>query len=316
MHKNRWLVALVGGCLVSWTGIPSAKALHAEDDASLVTSKEKPLAWSIRGSLGALQGDALEQVFEEDYKVSELQWDLSGLAMGGAILSGRYGSRLGVNLGAWSALTKGNGEMKDYDWLVEGMDWSDYSRSDVEVDEGMTFDLNASWLLTTCPEFGVRAVIGYKQDHWKWTDQGREYIYSEFGFRDTEGDFEGINVINYEQTFEIPYAGLNLSGKMGSFLWTAYGLYSPLVSAEDKDHHVLRDLHFEESFSGGDFYALGLTGLYQINSRWFVSATAHYQSIPEFRGDMYIVEDDTKYEDAAGIGNDLLTLSASVGLTF
>lgn len=301
--------------LLVLAGARASLALHASQDPLLEPTKAQPNAFSLRGSVGFLQGEAGEFVYEpemDNYKLSELQWDLSGLAMGGAVFSGVAG-KFGFNAGFWVAANKGDGEMKDYDWFVPGMDWTDYSRSDVEVESGYSLDINANYLLIGRPQVGLRAVVGYKRDFWEWTDSGQEFIYSVYGFRDYIGSFDGQNVIDYEQTFDIPYVGLNVGGRAGQFGWNAYALYSPIVSAEDKDHHILRELHFEESFDGGDFYAVGASGTYRINKQLFLSGAVDYQDIPEFQGDMDIVESGETYEDSAGISNNHVMFSLALG---
>ncbi|HOW97893.1 MAG TPA: omptin family outer membrane protease [Kiritimatiellia bacterium] len=301
--------------LLVLAGAQVSLALHASQDPLLEPSKEKPYAFSLRGSVGLLDGQADELVYEpemDDYKLSELNWDLSGLAMGGAVLSAAAG-KLGCNAGFWVALTQGDGEMKDYDWFIPGMDWTDYSRSEVDVESAYSLDINANYLIYGRPEIGIRGVLGFKHDYWEWSDSGQEFIYSTFGFRDTIGSFEGQNVIDYQQTFDIPYVGLNLDGRAGPLGWNAYALYSPLVSAEDKDHHILRDLHFEEDFDGGDFFALGVSGSYRIGKQFFLSGAVDYQDIPEITGDMLIVEDGESYEDSAGIANNNLMVSLAFG---
>ncbi|MBP7831181.1 MAG: omptin family outer membrane protease [Kiritimatiellae bacterium] len=306
---------VLGAALCVLAGTRVTMALHAAQDPLLEPTKEKPQAFSLRGSVGFLQGEAGELVYEpelDNYKLSELQWDLSGLVMGGAVFSGAAG-KFGFNAGFWVAANKGDGEMKDYDWFVPGMDWTDYSRSDVDVESGYSLDINANYLLVRRPQVGLRALVGYKRDYWEWTDYGREFVYSVYGFRDYVGNFDGQNVIDYQQTFDIPYVGLNLDGRAGSLGWNAYALYSPIVSAEDKDHHILRELHFEESFDGGDFYAVGVSATYRITPQLFLSGAVDYQDIPEFQGDMTIVESGETYEDSAGISNNHVMFSLALG---
>ena len=314
--NRKTLTVWLGAFLLVMAGAPAALALHASQDPLLEPADGKPHAFSVRGSVGLLEGEAGELVYEPaidyDYKLSELQWDLSGIVMGGAVFSGVSG-KWGYNAGFWVPVTEGDGEMKDYDWLVPGLDWTDYSRSDVDVESGYSFDLNANYLVFQRPGIGARVLVGYKRDYWEWTDQGQEFIYSEGGFRNYTGSFGGQNIIDYEQTFDIPYLGFNLDGKAGPLAWSAYALYSPIVSAEDRDHHILRELHFEGSFEDGDFYAVGVSGTYRLNKNMFLTGAVDFQEISEFRGDAYIVETAESFEDGAGISNSHVMFSAALG---
>lgn len=311
---RRMMAVLMIATVSMVAGAQVARALHASQDPLLDPAAGKT-ALSLRGFVGLLQGEAGEFVYVpelDDYKLSELQWDLSGVVMGGAALSGAYG-KFGFNAGAWIPVTEGDGQMKDYDWMVPGLDWTDFSVSDVTIESGYSFDINANYLVWHRPQFGVRALVGYKRDYWEWQDHWGEYIYSANGFRDTVGAFDEELGIHYEQTFDIPYLGANLDGQAGRLEWSAYALYSPVVSAEDKDHHMLREIHFEESFDGGDFFAIGAAATYRINPQWFLTGAVDYQDIPEIKGDMYTVESGESDEDSAGISNNHMMFSVAFG---
>ena len=91
-------------------------------------------------SFGLLNGEANEHVFDYETadgsrrQLSRLDWDLKNVVMGGVNFSVRplnmvrgidvgpdltfnTANGLTINFGYWSALTEGNGEMEDYDWL-------------------------------------------------------------------------------------------------------------------------------------------------------------------------------------------------------
>jgi outer membrane protease/TolB-like protein len=275
------------------------------------------VVFRLRGSLGILQGESGEYVYDGEHTLSELMWDLSGLTMAGLVLSSRFGERFSVNAGFWTALNKGNGEMTDYDWFIEGLDWTHYSRSEVEVEKAQIFDLNAAFTLVESDFFSLSALAGYKQDFWQWTDSAQEFIYSVYGFRDTRGDFGGESMIDYEQKFRIPYIGVNAGGIIGDvIIWNTYLHYSPLVKADDKDHHIARGLHFEETFKNIDYVAFGAAAGIRLTERLQIAGEMHAQSIPESRGDMYIVEYDETFTDSAGISHDSVMLSVTATWRF
>lgn len=309
------LIALV--CLL--TDPVDSFALHAWD----VPGRE-PSVVSLRGSYGALEGEAHEYVYDNSFfggneKVSELIWDLSGLQVAGAVLSIRPTGNLSVHAGGWTCVNKGNGVMVDYDWAFGGPAWSDRSISDVEVISSYMTDINVAYRFIHERGFSLSAVIGYKQDYWEWEDSVVEFVYSVYGFRDYYEAGDGSNMIDYDQLFQIPYVGLDSSLARGSFALNAYVLYSPLVVAEDNDYHIARDIHFKETFSGGIYLAGGVAAQYDITSALFVAVAADVQSIPEFTGDMELTDalgDTYRYSDSAGISHWSSMLSASIGLRF
>lgn len=309
--------------LIAWICLLAASvdslALHAWD-----VPGQEPSVVSLRGSYGALEGEAHETVYDNSFgggneKVSELIWDLSGLQVAGAVLSIRPTANLSFHGGAWTCVNKGNGTMVDYDWAFGGPAWSDRSISDVEVISSYMADINVAYRFIHEQGFSLSAVVGYKQDYWEWEDSVVEFVYSVYGFRDYYEAGDGSNMIDYDQLFQIPYVGLDATLARGSFALNAYVLYSPLVVAEDNDYHIARDIHFKETFSGGTYFAVGVGAQYDITSALFVSASLDAQSIPEFIGDMELTDalgDTYSYSDSAGISHWSSMLSASIGLRF
>ena len=317
----------------------SSSAFAAMQAGSLAKMREgRGLSFAGQLSVGMLDGEAKEHVFDNDvypgsrYQVSRLDWDLKDVAMGGGSASVRplngYGfwDALSLNAGGWLALTEGNGEMDDYDWLYPELspDWSDYSLSDVDVTEGYVLDLNATWDFVQQPDLTVRGIVGYKQNGWTWEDRGLYAIYSTYGFRDTYLDFGGENGINYEQEFRMPYLGASADWTFGAFTLSGYATYSPIVEATDWDEHVYTETSYKETFEDGDMLGLGAEIRYDFARGFldgaFVSAALDYQQIDLIVGDMEYVDATTGEvgggEDLAGIENEYLALSLGVGMRF
>jgi len=273
--------------------------------------------FTVRGSIGLIEGQAGEYVYDGAHTLSELLWDISGVVMAGVNASWRIGTRWSLNVGAWTALNKGTGEMTDTDWRLPGVDWTDFSRSEVDIEQGLAFDINAGFRLNPHGRLALTALLGYRQDVWEWTDRAQEFIYSDEGFRDWRGHFDGINAIDYRQSFRLPYAGLHLNSPIGSRIhWQAYAVASAFGSAEARDHHILRNLHFEESFNRLTFVALGLVAGLELTARTALELAGHLQHIPESTGDGYIVEEDTHYPGGAGISLDTVKASLAIAHRF
>ncbi len=306
------------------------RASHACNGPELKLAGENDFSLSIRGSLGYLDGEARELVydFESGYrrKTSELIWDLEGLGMIGGVASLTYRNWLNFNLGIWTAITEGSGRMVDYDWFLDvpgapsPYDWTDRSISDVDVESAIMFDINVSAEIFKIRNAAFHVIAGFKQDSWEWSDSGKEYIYSYESFRDKAGPFNGESLIDYEQVFSIPYLGISVNGSIGKrFECSAYFLFSAAVSAEDKDHHIFTDTRFKETFDGGDYIALGMNATYHVSDAIFVSASLDYQEIPEIDGDMKITipyEGTFSASDTAGISHKSTMFSLAVGYNF
>ncbi len=320
----RFLVGLAAVLVLSAAPV---WALHANEGAELPLAEANGVSLSIKGSVLAVGGEAHEYVYAgsaqrdvpSDYKVSELIWDISSLVMAGGTISAQFGESLRVNAGFWVGLNEGSGSMEDYDWLDASIDdWTHFSESEVDIESAYSFDLNASLELFELGPFMVSGILGYKHDFWEWSDYGGTYIYSTFGFRDDVGSFGGENGIDYEQTFDIPYVGVQLATEGSGVRASGYLLYSPLVVAEDRDHHILRDLYFREEFDGGDYIAAGVDISIDLNDTFFISGAVDVQIIPEFTGDLYQREgrdgEEGMSPDGAGIENSVAAISISAGM--
>jgi plasminogen activator len=290
-----------------------ARGMHATGAPLFET--ESPRTWSmvLRGSMGRREGEAREVVYDEAHRLSELQWEIKGLTWAGLELAVYTAGRWTFTAGAWTALNKGNGEMRDYDWLVPGWDWTDYSRSETDVEEAWSLDFNAAYRVLSWTWGAANLVAGYQRDTLRWIDRGQEFLYSDQAFRDTPGHFGGMALIDYKQVYDIPYVGVQAESQgLARWGWQAYARYSPYVHARDWDHHILRELHFEGDFNNGTYWAAGAAVTRSLTPHWSMSAAVQAQWIPEFRGDMRIVEVDETYSRGAGIEHDSVALFVSL----
>ncbi len=289
-------------------------------------------------SLGFRVGEANEHVYHYEHpdgrrrQLSRLDWELKNIVMAGGSLSLRPLDRLTLNGGLWLALTEGTGEMEDFDWLeVYNTDWTHYSLSDVDVTHGYIVDLNVAWDLWAAREATVSLMLGYKQNGWKWEDRGVYLLYPEYLY--IPNPLNGENMINYEQEFRMPYVGGNVEWKPGrggaglaGGYWSVSGyvVYGPYIWADDWDHHVARDIYYQETFEGGDMIGCGLEIRFEkrIQGRWdaFASVALDYQKVGLIIGDMEMYEVSTGETswaaDVAGIENEYLVLSIGGGLRF
>jgi len=313
------LLVLVLLSVSSWAALQAGVIAGPRDGAGVSSA--------FQASMGILNGEAKEHVYDYDTgsrrQLSRLDWDLKNIIMGGFNGSVRVMDKLTINAGYWTAMTKGSGEMDDYDWLnPSSSDWTHYSLSDVDVTEGYAFDLNVAWDLLVWEELTTRVYAGYKQNGWSWEDSGQYLLYPEYGY--VPEPLYGNNMINYEQEIRIPYMGLSADWGMGNFTFSGYFNFSPVVSATDWDHHIDRTLKFEETFDGGDMYGLGLEARYAFTGGFwngaFVSAALDYQKIDLIIGDMEVTDYSTGETggdtDVAGIENETMMLSLGLGLNF
>ena len=329
MSSGSRISVLLGLALVLTLTTHSALALHANEGADMPLAEANGVSLSIKGSFLAVGGEAREFVYagsaqrdvSAGYKVSKLIWDIDSLAMAGGTVSARFGERFRINVGAWFGLNEGDGGMKDYDWLDPSRsEWTHFSESNADIEAAYSIDLNASLELFDVGPFQVSGLVGYKHDFWEWSAFGGTYIYSEYSLRDDVGTLPDDVGIEYQQTFDIPYCGIQLATTGSTVRATVYLLYSPFVFAEDKDFHHSGERYYREEFENGDFFAFGGDITFDITDTVFISGGADVQIIPEFTGDLYAKEGrdgvESMIPDGAGIENTVYAFSASAGLRF
>lgn len=318
---RKWIV------VASWL-VGMAVSAQAAFQAAAIAG---PRPGSIAGqfSLGMADGLAKEHVYDYENpdgsrrKLSRLDWDIKNVIMGGVNGSYRLLDKLTVNGGIWVALSKGSGEMDDYDWMnVGSTDWTHYSLSEVDVTTGYIFDFNLAWDLLRGSEWTLRGIFGYKQDGWKWEDRGVYLLYPEYNY--VPIPLDGENMIDYEQEIRMPYLGASGDWRWNDLTLAGYLTWSPIVEADDWDHHIARTLKFHETFEGGDMFGAGMEVRYDFTRGFFkgafVNLAVDYQVVDLIIGDMEVEDYSTgergSEKDVAGLENQYVVFSLGGGIRF
>lgn len=174
-------------------------------------------------------------------------------------------------------LTDPGDRMIDQDWITpENPTQLDiFSESEISSFDATVFDIDAGYKVLRGEQGWLAAGAGYLYQNFdyevrlirQWSPSGQE------GF-DFLGD--GRTALAYEISYQVPYVQLR-----GEFrptpqaLFQARVAYSPWVTAEDHDQHLLRYKDNKGDLDG-DFLSLTLAGRYQFTPHWFVSAGYEY----------------------------------------
>ncbi len=296
---------------------PNSKEMNG---STTITVNKHVIVVKGRLSLGLLNGEASELVYDtsDGSKVSELKWQLNNVPMlgiGGSIIPFPW---LTVNADVWFNLSSDNSEMDDYDWLISGMGWSDWSHhDDTSIDHATMIDINAEIPVLKRNKTTVYGIVGYKRDKFEWSARGGTFVYSVYGFRDYTGSFQdGVEVISYEQTYNTPYIGIGFTANLTPITLSGRLIGSTLVDVDDQDHHKLRNLIFDDDFETGNMIGVDLSATYDYTSRLHFIAGFHYQEYGEVKGSTTVTDTTTGAQqtfngDAAGADNyvDMFTLS-------
>lgn len=311
-----------GAALVSAAPV----AVAPQQNVEVAMAETSPVKFSLSAGAGYLTGEANEIVYVpqlNNYKISELTWQIDDLFMVGVGAHLRVQNWLTVNFDGWFKATDGEGSMDDYDWLYVGADWSHWStHPETDVTEGNIIDLNAEFSVFRTDNFALKVIGGYKRDNFGWEAYGGDYIYSsDGGFRDMTGSFPaGQQVIGYEQTYETPYFGVGIGANFTRFELASRLIYSPFVQGEATDNHYLRNLVTTDEIEDGDMVAFDISGNYLINNHFSVLVAYRYQDYDTAQGDSLWEYRDQGVsvfiEDGAGMDLQYSLFTVSLKYTF
>jgi outer membrane protease len=268
----------------------------------------------------ALSGDytkeypgASERENHRRHQISRLDWDMESVSMIGVKGSARR-SILSLNLGAWGgASSVDDADMEDYDWLCgDHVGFSEYSRSDTELDEAWMLDANVSADLFRGEAVAAYAFVGWRVQHWEWTCDGwNEYRYSALGGKWAR---DKGHTCDYEQELRFGYFGVGGTWRLSdAFELGGYLSWAPGYEGEDHDEHLAAEKRFDEKFhyDDGDVYAAGLEVAWHVSERATLSLALDWQRATLHEGDMsldnYGEGVKIAMKDAAGYENEYVT---------
>lgn len=272
----------------------SAQAMQARRGTQ-VTHEQGAIPLTVRVEGGYLWGTSFERVYiveQWDRKGSDLIWKLENIHMLGGVLSAEPVPWLQVNVGLWSAVSRGTGTMDDYDWFDPSItEWTDWSHHDAVLERGWIIDANVQGRFLEFHGVGLWGMAGFKYMNWRWADRFKSYIYSENGFRDDVGFGDKSTSIEYEQWFYTPYVGAALTYDFGRLHLAGYLTYSPLAWARDWDNHIERNMISKSNFDHIRYLGTGVQAVFDITENLYVGAAFDFQHHANTRGTTRVTED-------------------------
>lgn len=165
-------------------------------------------------------------------------------------------------------------EMKDSDWLTD-LDPSRldvYSESSIEDFSAFVINIDLSYIFVNKNGFVLYGGAGYQYQDFSF-DGALITQYSPSGLPGFYFEGDGRVGITYDIEYSIPYLLLGTGFGVGDkFSFDASFAFSPFASAEDEDHHLMREFGGKISKSDMDGTALifNASGKYNFTPRWFM----------------------------------------------
>ncbi|TPE53754.1 omptin family outer membrane protease [Amaricoccus solimangrovi] len=276
---------------------------------------------SLETYLGYLSGESNEYVYNNGARTSRLTWTIEDAMIVGSRVNFAATNWLSLGLGGWASLASDN-TMDDYDWLRDDIDsWSDWSHHpDTDLERAFEFDLSAQARVLEWRGIWFDGLAGYQVRNYKWRASGGHYVYSDYDFRDSEGNFSGPQV-DYQQWWRTPYLGVAAGYALPGLRLSGRVIASPFAQVSDKDVHIENGQSFTGDFGNTQMAAVTLRAEHDLTPSWTLSGEANYQRFWEARGDMtvnYLNLDgwNSELSDAAGASNDAMILSLGLNYRF
>ena len=268
--------------------------------------------FDVTAGIGKLSGDTTYRIgypvnyvyfgtYEGYFPFSQLEFplDVYMFSLGGSI---EWAQRWKASLSIQTNITDDPGEMKDSDWLTA----SDpgrldvYSTSETDLD-ALILDINLQYKYYQTSNWSNFVGLGYLRQNFDFECRiKRQYSPSGLPGYDYVGD--GSVGIKYEITYNIPYIEVGAQYKFTDKISLDASLgYSPIVTVEDEDQHLLRN-KVNKGDLDGDAFLFWVEGRYDIFKNWFLTLGIDYVKIETDKGDMVAT-----FEGADSIYNHTVT---------
>ena len=214
-------------------------------------------------------------VYEGYFPISELAWPLDvwlGRIDGRATINDQWR----INATLKKDLSTPGDNMEDSDWLtVTNPSRLDvFSESEISSFDALIVDADVEWSFLRRDNISVHAGVGYLYQNLDYEGE-LLHQYSPSGLPGIEYHGDGRVGITYEMIYSIPYLKFGGDLQVGPKLTMEGSIaYSPIVNAEDTDHHLLRAYGGKISSGDmeGDAFMLELSGKYLFTPSIFMEA--------------------------------------------
>jgi outer membrane protease len=212
-------------------------------------------------------------------------------------------------------------KMNDSDWLTASNPGrlDVYSESTISKFDALIADIDVEWVFLKRQSWFLYAGLGYQYQKFDY-EAKLIHQYSPSGLAGYEAYGDGRVGITYDITYNMPYLKIgtdfHIKDKLtlaGSFAW------SPIVKANDEDHHLLRE-HGGKICTGdmrGNAYRIDLSAKYNFTPSWFLKGGFYYTRI-DVDGDQYQIYGDGTLIGTVREKSDSTQISGylTVGYTF
>jgi outer membrane protease len=269
-----------------------------------------PVKVSTTTGFGALYGSAYEYVYNQylssNYENSELYWPLHPLLYARAGLSTDFGNGLSASLGVKQGFSTKAGTMTDSDFLNGDGVKTHYSESDGYAERATIVDASVAFRVLRRGGFSLLALGEFSYADFKWSardgyyqypgNAGQDYTFGAGGLQspgtwepwsagETKTPLYGTGII-----YEASYIGVSL-GLRGEYALDRFSIgadfaVSPILNCYTTDNHLLRQIDFTSTLSGGVALEPRLRLAYALSQRAGLELGLSYRASWGLKGDL------------------------------
>ena len=270
-------------------------------------------------SVGMLSNSAGEYVYDDRYKLSQLDWRARNVPVIKLQIDYLYSPALRFHAKMWSTMKEHNGTMNDYDWLNPRQSswthWSSHNKSPLH--HAFEADIGYTIVLLETEQLKGEVLMGYQFNRFRWSAYGGQINYD--NGRDIRQTSDAILGITYSQKFSTLYVGS--AARYTYSKWSLGGLIKLGfdVTVEDEDEHLLRNINFKGKMKGM-LVATELSLDYAITPQFTVTTNYTYSFLTSDRGTTEILDRNTGQlktnADSAAMSNDSRMLTVGLRYAF
>lgn len=280
-------------------------------------------------SFGFLSGKAKEFVFDDSYKLSELNWTIKNAPIVNAEFNYDITPRFSLNARGWTTLMGGSGFNNDWDWEdINDNNFTSHSWGKTNLNYANEIDLSArAWFLQT-DRYQAGVLAGYQKSRFSWNMRGGKYNYrGELDDNDNyiaypepdTGEFDNSKLsLGYKQSFSAPYIGLTGLWRKDDVEFGALVKFSPWVQSKDNDEHYLRDATFRNKGNDAKMVSARVYAGYDITPQIKLLTEASYTRYSFTRADTQIFDEEgvENHPGGGGLSNQSWMVQAGLQYRF
>ncbi len=274
-------------------------------------------------STGVLYGEGFEYDYNQgvsaNYKNSELDWPLQPLFYTEEALSLATGIGIEARLDVKQGIPGNAGTMTDSDFLNGNGVRTHYSQSESYAERALLVDVTLGYDLKIGESLTLAPYLAFSYMDFKWSARDGYYQYPTSGYEyyftssgtlvygtltpydasETKTPLYGTGIL-YEQAYLVGSAGLRASYRFNKLTLGASFAYSPLAYCFSADDHLLRQITFTSTLTGGMMIEPSLSIQYAFTPRASLSLTVDYRQLFNLLGDNTVINQGTTATGSAG----------------